>query len=64
MEYIDGITLRDRWGTLTSTEKEAICEQLKTFIAKMSHLRQVPDDQFIGMLPQSNPWILLNLAAA
>ncbi|KAH6950245.1 phosphotransferase enzyme family protein [Fusarium avenaceum] len=54
MEYIDGITLRDRWDTMTSPEKDAICEQLKTFITKMSHLRQAPDDQFIGMPPQSN----------
>jgi tRNA A-37 threonylcarbamoyl transferase component Bud32 len=53
MEYIDGITLRDRWDTLAVTEKDGVCKQLKTLIAKMSHLRQVPDDQFIGRPPHS-----------
>ncbi|RGP60212.1 phosphotransferase family protein [Fusarium sporotrichioides] len=48
MEYIDGATLEDRWVSLTSTEKEGICRELKTIITNISHLRQAPGDQFIG----------------
>ncbi|PNP61593.1 hypothetical protein FNYG_13664 [Fusarium nygamai] len=48
MEYIDGITLRDRWGTLSAIEKDSVCEQLRSMVTKMSHLHQAPDDPFIG----------------
>ncbi|GKU05623.1 unnamed protein product [Fusarium langsethiae] len=48
MEYIDGVTLKDRWDGLTATEKGIVCGELKTTIAKISHLRQAPNDQFIG----------------
>ncbi|KAF4415546.1 phosphotransferase family [Fusarium acutatum] len=29
MEYIDGITLRDLWDTLSAIEKDSVCEQLR-----------------------------------
>ncbi|KAF4986137.1 hypothetical protein FGRMN_10974 [Fusarium graminum] len=50
MEYIDGVTLNDCWGTLTATEKDSVCEQLKALIARMTCLRQTPNDQFIGSI--------------
>lgn len=54
MEFIDGITLHDRWDTLTPTEKSGVCEQLKTIITEIHHLRQGPNDKFIGrrLLPR------------
>lgn len=51
MELIDGVTLHDRWDTLTLTEKSGVCEQLKTIVTEIHHLRQGPDDQFIGRCP-------------
>lgn len=54
MEYIDGATLRDRWDTLSAIEKDGVCEQLGSMVTKMSHLRQAPDDPFIGRYPYSH----------
>ncbi|CAF3524975.1 unnamed protein product [Fusarium graminearum] len=48
MEYIDGATLKDRWDSLTVTEKEGVCQELKTNITEISRLRQASDDEFIG----------------
>ncbi|KAF5637190.1 phosphotransferase family [Fusarium sp. NRRL 52700] len=48
MEYIDGVTLRDRWDTLSAIEKSGVCEQLGSMITKMSRLHQAPGDPFIG----------------
>jgi hypothetical protein len=64
MEYIDGITLHDRWDTLSAIEKDGVCEQLKTMVTKMSHLRQAPDDQFIGRYSYSHSRNLPDLTAA
>ncbi|KAI1033310.1 hypothetical protein LB503_008415 [Fusarium chuoi] len=54
MEYIDGATLRDRWDTLSAIEKDGVCGQLKSMVTKMAHLRQAPDDPFIGKYPYSH----------
>ncbi|CEI67798.1 unnamed protein product [Fusarium venenatum] len=47
-EYIEEVTLEERWGDLTVTEKDSICGELKSTVAKMSHLQQPPNDRFIG----------------
>ncbi|KAF4437113.1 phosphotransferase family protein [Fusarium austroafricanum] len=51
VEFIDGVTLNDRWGDLSPTEKDGVCEQLKTIVTHVHRLRQAPGDQFIGSYP-------------
>ncbi|UZP36691.1 hypothetical protein NXS19_004507 [Fusarium pseudograminearum] len=50
MEYLEGTTLKDRWDSLTVSEKEGVCEELKTMVNKISHLRQAPGNEFIGSI--------------
>ncbi|KAF5696234.1 phosphotransferase family [Fusarium globosum] len=64
MEYIDGATLRDRWDTISAIEKDGVCEQLRSMVTKMSHLRQTPDDPFIGSTPTHTSRIPPDLTGA
>ncbi|KAF8538674.1 hypothetical protein BDD12DRAFT_926697 [Trichophaea hybrida] len=43
-----GVTLKERWDGLKTTDKEAVCEQLREIFAPLRRLEQDPDDAFIG----------------
>lgn len=49
MELIEGATLNERWGELTSTERTSVCGQLRSMLSSSSRLRQDPEDVFIGI---------------
>lgn len=49
MEYVQGITLYDRYDSLGKEEKETICDQLRGILKALRSLKQDPQDPFIGM---------------
>ncbi|KAH7007376.1 hypothetical protein EDB80DRAFT_577251, partial [Ilyonectria destructans] len=38
MEFVPRVTLKKRWNSLAQTEKERVCEQLKTIIIEFQTL--------------------------
>ena len=50
MELIKGITLENRWESLSKQEREAICSQLRSMLLALRNLQQDPKDQFLGKL--------------
>ena len=49
MELIQGVTLKERWDTLSDHEKLSICDQLRNIIDSFGRLEQDPEDVFVGM---------------
>ncbi|KAI9679790.1 MAG: hypothetical protein M1817_004804 [Caeruleum heppii] len=50
MELIEGITLMERWQSLTSDEKRNLADQLGDMIKAWRQLKQDPGDQFLGSI--------------
>lgn len=48
MELVDGVTLEDRWDSLSTEERIEICKQLDGMMKSLRLLEQDPDDKFIG----------------
>lgn len=49
MQYSRGQRLKDRWESLSITEKTEICNQLGDIMRALRQVSQSPRDQFIGM---------------
>jgi len=50
MERIEGVTLDERWASLSAPQKAAIIKQLHSMVSSMRSLRQAPRDKYIGAL--------------
>ena len=48
MQLIRGHRLKDRWESLTITEKANICDELRGITTTLRQVRQDPSDLFIG----------------
>jgi len=48
MELVDGETLEQRWGSLSTKERSDICGQLRDIITALRRLEQDPADRFVG----------------
>ncbi|POR37750.1 Uncharacterized protein TPAR_02060 [Tolypocladium paradoxum] len=48
MELVQGVTLKERWACLTQEERIGLCENLRTMLGKLRHLRQEPGNTFLG----------------
>ncbi len=48
MELVQGVTLENRWESLSKQEKVKVCEQLRVILSALRKLRQDPKDQFLG----------------
>lgn len=56
MEQIEGVTVQERWPSLSTPEKLSVAEQLNTMIASMRCLRQAPGNQYIGLSWHTFPY--------
>ncbi|CAE7094742.1 unnamed protein product [Rhizoctonia solani] len=50
MEYIPGDTLIYRWGSLSESEKQDICGQLRMMVDSLRSLKQPNGEKFIGTI--------------
>jgi len=50
MELVKGITLENRWESLSKQERIKVCEQLRAILLELRNLQQDPKDQFLGKL--------------
>jgi hypothetical protein len=48
MELVEGVTLEDRWGSLSTQARIDICEQLRVMLLELRALQQDPNDRFLG----------------
>lgn len=48
MELVRGVTLEDRWGSLSTQARIDICEQLRVMLLELRTLQQDPNDRFLG----------------
>ena len=48
MQLIRGQRLKDRWQSLTITEKTTICDELRGITTALRQVKQSPSDPFIG----------------
>lgn len=48
MELVKGVTLENRWESLSKQEREIVCDQLRTMLLALRNLQQDPKDQFLG----------------
>ena len=48
MELIKGVTLENKWESLSVQEKQTLCNQLRSMSSAMRELKQDPNDQFLG----------------
>jgi tRNA A-37 threonylcarbamoyl transferase component Bud32 len=48
MQLVQGLTLEERWQTLSSQGKVKVCEELRMIVGALSHLEQDHTDQFVG----------------
>jgi hypothetical protein len=49
MQLIHGVTLFERYDSLSSDDKRAICQDLRRVMSKLRDIRQSPSNQVIGM---------------
>ena len=59
MELSQGITLENRWESLSKQDKIKICEQLQAILLSLRKLQQDPKDQFLG---NSSPFSVIYTA--
>ncbi|KAF8063441.1 kinase-like domain-containing protein, partial [Lyophyllum atratum] len=50
MEHVQGITVEERWPSLSALEKLAVMGQLASMVSSMRRLRQSSGDEYIGAL--------------
>ncbi|KAI0059368.1 kinase-like protein [Artomyces pyxidatus] len=50
MSLIEGVTLEERWSSMTSEQRESVTIQLCGIITQLQELRPPPDDVYIGSL--------------
>jgi len=48
MQLVQGDTLRDRWDSLSYSDKTAVCQQLRQITISLRQLEQDQDELFIG----------------
>jgi len=48
MEHIPGDTLGERWDSLSEVDRQEVCRQLRTMVARIRTLEPPPGDRFIG----------------
>jgi thiamine kinase-like enzyme len=48
MELVKGVTLENRWKSLSKQERIKVCEQLRAILLELRKLQQDPKDQFLG----------------
>ena len=51
MERIEGVTVEERWPSLSASEKLAVAKQLDSMISSMRRLKQAPGNRYIGQFP-------------
>ena len=61
MQLVPGVTLKERWESLSAVEKNGVCEQLCEMVTSLRQLKQEPSDQFIGMLYKNSLVLRFNL---
>jgi hypothetical protein len=50
MELIQGETMKERWDSLSNSDRVAVCGHLHQIFASLRQVQQKPDDTFIGEL--------------
>ncbi|KAH7885044.1 kinase-like domain-containing protein [Phlebopus sp. FC_14] len=50
MELVDGLTLKERWPSLSQEDQKAICNEIAGIVHSLGTLEQPPDDRFIGSI--------------
>ena len=50
MEHIKGVTVENKWDTMTDQERINFSEEMKSVIAKLRSLRQDSTDRFLGKM--------------
>ena len=48
MHLVEGLTLEDRWESLSTEDRDEICRQLSHVVMAMRRLEQDPTKQFVG----------------
>lgn len=51
MERIEGVTVEERWPSLSPSEKLAVAKQLNSMISSMRGLKQAPGNSYVGQFP-------------
>lgn len=51
MELVKGVTLEERWPSLSTEDKLAISFQLRDMLRRMRSIQQDPNDHFLGEFP-------------
>ncbi|GLB43422.1 putative phosphotransferase enzyme family protein [Lyophyllum shimeji] len=48
MERVEGVTVEERWPSLSAPQKLAVVEQLNVMVSSMRRLKQAPGNSYIG----------------
>jgi hypothetical protein len=48
MELVKGVSLEDKWGSLSTQARIDVCEQLRVMLLELRTLQQDPNDRFLG----------------
>ncbi|KAI9654126.1 MAG: hypothetical protein M1829_000980 [Trizodia sp. TS-e1964] len=48
MELVPGVTLENKWASLSNPQRIEICEQLRGMVLELRQLKQDPTDHFLG----------------
>jgi aminoglycoside phosphotransferase (APT) family kinase protein len=48
MERIEGVTVEERWSSLSTPQKLSIVEQLNLMVSSMRRLKQAPGNRYVG----------------
>ncbi|KAF5561729.1 phosphotransferase family [Fusarium napiforme] len=50
MELVKGMTLEERWNSLSREEKGGVCEQLRDMVNELRRVKRDPEDRFLGQI--------------
>ena len=48
MEFVKGVTLEEKWASISKEDRESVCDQLRAMLLSLRNLKQDPKDQFLG----------------
>jgi aminoglycoside phosphotransferase len=48
MERIEGVTVEERWSSLSAAQKLSVVEQLNLMVSSMRRLKQAPGNRYVG----------------
>ncbi|KAF5599858.1 phosphotransferase family [Fusarium pseudoanthophilum] len=50
MQLVEGLTLEERWDSLSREDKVGVCEQLRDMVIELRRVKRDPEDEFLGQI--------------